>query len=59
LLAGKIGEPFSQEEIDKYIKEGETRFKNGIPPGYRDIKKETESKSDTFAMVALSTKENL
>jgi hypothetical protein len=48
LLAGKIGEPFSQEEIDKIYKEGETRFKNGIPPGYRDIKKETESKSDTF-----------
>jgi hypothetical protein len=48
LLIGKIGEPFSQDEVDKIYKEGETRFKNGIPPGYRDIKKETESKSDVF-----------
>lgn len=48
LLAGKIGEAFSQDEIDKIYKEGEARFKAGIPPGYRDVKKETENKNDSF-----------
>ena len=49
LLKEKFGESFSQEEIDKIYKEGEVRFKSEIPPGYKDQKKETESKSDIFS----------
>ncbi|MEB3250362.1 MAG: PIN-like domain-containing protein [Merismopediaceae bacterium] len=33
LLIGKVGDPFSQDEINKIYKEGEARFKNEIPPG--------------------------
>lgn len=35
----KVGNPFSPDEILKYQKEGEKRYKNKIPPGYCDIKK--------------------
>ncbi|WP_126147441.1 PIN-like domain-containing protein [Synechococcus elongatus] len=49
LLQGKVGDPFSQEEIDKIYKEGEARFKNKIPPGYKDSSKETENRSDIFS----------
>lgn len=49
LLEGKVGDPFSQEEINKIYQEGEIRFKNEIPPGYKDQKKETENKSDVFS----------
>ncbi|BBD60877.1 hypothetical protein NIES2109_36770 [Nostoc sp. HK-01] len=48
LLEGKIGEPFSQEEINKIYQEGEIRFKDEIPPGYKDYKKENENKNDIF-----------
>ncbi|WP_375469740.1 PIN-like domain-containing protein [uncultured Nostoc sp.] len=49
LLKEKVGESFSQEEITKIYQEGEIRFKSDIPPGYKDQKKETESKSDIFS----------
>ncbi len=49
LLKEKVGESFSQEEINKIYQEGEIRFKSEIPPGYKDQKKETENKSDIFS----------
>ncbi|MDZ8035081.1 PIN-like domain-containing protein [Nostoc sp. DedSLP04] len=49
LLKEKVGESFSQEEITKIYQEGEIRFKSDIPPGYKDQKKETDSKSDIFS----------
>ena len=54
LLIGKVGDPFSQDEINKIYKEGEARFKNEIPPGYKDQKKETENKSDVFSYAGIT-----
>jgi PIN like domain len=49
LLQGKIGKPYSQDEINEIYKEGESRFIKSIPPGYKDAKKEAENKSDIFS----------
>lgn len=35
----KIGKPFTQPELDELYKEGESRFRHGVPPGYKDKKK--------------------
>ncbi|WJS93870.1 PIN-like domain-containing protein [Flavobacterium johnsoniae] len=40
IFKDKIGKEFTKEEIDIINKEGENRYKNNIPPGYKDIKKE-------------------
>lgn len=39
ILAGKIGEPFCGKELEEIYKEGEKRYKNHIPPGYKDNNK--------------------
>lgn len=36
LLDGKVGPEYSIEEFEEILKEGERRFKNKIPPGYKD-----------------------
>jgi len=40
IFNNKIGLEFSKEEIEAINKEGEERYKNSIPPGYKDLKKE-------------------
>ncbi|HIC8646136.1 TPA: PIN-like domain-containing protein [Elizabethkingia meningoseptica] len=40
IFKDKIGLEFSEEEINSINKEGEERYKNNIPPGYKDLKKE-------------------
>lgn len=43
LLDGKVGEPpNSQKELDEIYTEGEVRFNNQIPPGYKDKNKSDE-----------------
>lgn len=43
----KVGESYSEEDLSKYFKEAEGRFKNQQPPGYQDAKKsETERYGD-------------
>lgn len=32
----KIGKPFARSELDELYKEGELRFRHGVPPGYKD-----------------------
>ena len=39
ILSGKIGGPFTQEELDAIYSEGDFRFSNKIPPGFRDAVK--------------------
>ena len=39
LLKNKVGAPFSQEQLKKIYEKGQERFKQKIPPGYLDIKK--------------------
>src|SRR5260370_32756438 len=36
LLKGKIGAPFSQEQLDAVFSEGATRYARMTPPGYVD-----------------------
>jgi len=44
LLKDRIGEDFSQSQLEEIYKEGEKRYKLKIPPGYSDAKKEVENK---------------
>ena len=38
LLEGKIGSPYSQEQLDEIYKTGKARYERKIPPGYSDAK---------------------
>jgi hypothetical protein len=40
----KIGVEFKKEELESIIKEGEERYKNEIPPGFKDIEKKNNEK---------------
>jgi hypothetical protein len=44
LFDGKIGKPFSKEELKEIYKEGQERFFKKIPPGYLDQNKDDEAK---------------
>lgn len=37
LFEGKVGKPFSEEQLEKIFKEGELRYVKEIPPGYKDL----------------------
>lgn len=39
IFDGKVGSPFTEEEFENIIKDGETRYKRYIPPGYKDSHK--------------------
>lgn len=39
LFENKVGQPYTKEEKDKIEAEGEKRYSNNIPPGYKDKKK--------------------
>ncbi len=39
LFEGRVGEPFSQDEIEALKVKGETRYKDRVPPGFEDEKK--------------------
>lgn len=39
IFDGKINNEFTDEELNRIYKEGDERYKNEIPPGYKDIKK--------------------
>ncbi|NWE12837.1 PIN-like domain-containing protein [Pseudomonas yamanorum] len=43
LLDGRVGDSFGEEELRRIISEGEVRYANKIPPGYKDAKKKVES----------------
>lgn len=45
LLDGKIGDDFSNEELEKVYKEGKRRYEEKVPPGYMD-EKEKRSKGN-------------
>lgn len=40
VFEGKIGSGFDKTKLQEIYKEGEKRYDNKIPPGYKDIKKE-------------------
>ena len=41
IFEGKTGKPFEKAELDAIVAEGETRYLNEIPPGYKDAKKDS------------------
>ncbi|GIU51486.1 PIN-like domain-containing protein [Shewanella sp. KT0246] len=43
LFSGKVGFPYPDEKLKAICKEGSERYKQSIPPGYKDAKKSGES----------------
>ena len=43
LFDKKVGDEYDEETLNKLYKEGEERFSNKIPPGYKDTNKKDES----------------
>ncbi|MCD8288797.1 MAG: PIN domain-containing protein [Prevotella sp.] len=39
IFFGKVGDRLEKDDLDNIYKEGEQRYKEGIPPGYTDAKK--------------------
>lgn len=37
LLEGKVGEDFDEKALEELYREGEKRYKDSIPPGYKDL----------------------
>ncbi|MFE5033554.1 PIN domain-containing protein [Streptomyces sp. NPDC056683] len=48
LLDGKVGAPFSEEQMEEARKEGERRRSQSIPPGYKDAGKSDNPLGDYF-----------
>lgn len=48
LLSGKVGESFTQSELDQIYEEGEVRFSNKIPPGFKDAGKNGDLSDFTY-----------
>lgn len=44
IFDGKVGDFFNEDELKKIYAEGEKRYKDKIPPGYCDIKKQENEK---------------
>lgn len=40
IFNGKVGGPYSQDELTKFYRAGDERYENKIPPGYEDRKKD-------------------
>ena len=38
LFEGKVGEPYSPEKLKEIYRDGEERYSNQVPPGYKDRK---------------------
>lgn len=45
LLSGKVGDSYDSERLDQIIKEGEVRYKEKIPPGFKDANKLSDDDS--------------
>lgn len=50
LLNGKVGAVYSEEEFGEILKEGERRFKNKIPPGYKDSEKSNDDQFGDYVV---------
>lgn len=46
LFDGRVGRKFSDEEIEQIKQEGKSRYEKGIPPGYKDAKKQVSVSDD-------------
>ncbi len=50
LFNGKVGQPYSEDNLEKIYKTGEARFKQQIPPGYKDSTKNGTRKYNDFVI---------
>jgi len=50
LYDGKVGEPFSEEQLDAIYKEGVQRYDKQLPPGYKDA---TKNEPDRYGDLVL------
>lgn len=48
LFTDKISEEIGEKEMEEILKEGESRYKNNIPPGFKDNAKESPEKFGDF-----------
>lgn len=39
IFDSKVGDPFTREELDEIYRDGTLRYKDKIPPGFKDVKK--------------------
>ncbi|MCA0890850.1 PIN-like domain-containing protein [Qipengyuania flava] len=56
IFSGKVGEPFDKISLDKLQSDGEERYKNRIPPGFADAKKDDSGDENTFNHAGLKFK---
>jgi hypothetical protein len=54
LFEGKVGEPYSPEELRNIYQEGEERYNNQVPPGYKDVK-EKKGKVKRFGRLVIKS----
>lgn len=65
LFENKVGEPYNEKRLAEIYIEGETRYKKGIPPGFKDISKEEAEKYGDLVLWyqiidhAISTKKSI
>lgn len=53
LFDKKIGEPFSKEQLGQIYAEGQKRYEEKVPPGFRDSKKKDESSTNCYGDLVL------
>ncbi|WP_242225926.1 PIN-like domain-containing protein [Bacillus cereus group sp. BfR-BA-01358] len=53
LYAGKIGEPYTQEQLEKIYEEGTERYKKKTPPGFEDEKDKKDKTKEYDGIVYL------
>jgi PIN domain-containing protein len=47
IFSGQVGEPYHSERLDEIFKEGESRYEERIPPGFKDAGKGSGSSTRT------------
>ncbi|OJD51658.1 hypothetical protein BAU22_06590 [Bacillus sp. 4048] len=53
LYAGKIGDPYTQEQLEKIYEEGAERYKKKMPPGFEDEKDKKDKTKEYDGIVYL------
>lgn len=56
LLDGIVGDPYSQEAINEIQKEGEIRYKENIPPGFKDMEDKDKQEFRTYGNIRYQQK---
>ncbi|MCA1011462.1 PIN-like domain-containing protein [Halobacillus halophilus] len=56
LMEGIVGDPYTQKTIDNIQKEGDRRYKNIVPPGWKDGKDNSKDNVRTFGSIMYNQK---